>query len=296
MSEMVTIERGRVRARIRAQGAELVSLAHDGAERLWQADPAVWGWHAPNLFPIVGGLAGDRLQHKGQSYRLPSHGFLRHTACVLAAHSATACSWQLTDSAATRAAYPFRFRLEIDYAIEDDALEGRFTLRNPGDEPLIASLGIHPAFQWPLAPGLAREDHRLLFECDEPAPIRRVAGKLIQPETEPTPIRGRVLALHDGLFRNDAMIMDRPASRALVFGAPGGPAIAMDWDFPHLGIWTKPGAAYLCIEPWQGHASPEGFDAEFARKPGTVSLAPGERRQWHYRIRPLEHYPDEREP
>ena len=132
-----------------------------------------------------------------------------------------------------------------------------------------------------------------MFDQDEPAPIRRIAGKLIAPEPEPTPIRGRVLDLHDGLFTNDAIIMDRPASRALTFGAPGGPAIAMDWDFPHLGIWTKPGAPFLCIEPWQGHASPLGFDGEFADKPGTVGLAPGARRQWHYRIRPLDRFPDE---
>lgn len=288
---MVTIEQGRLTARFRAQGAELTSLVHDGAERIWQADPAIWGWHAPNLFPIVGGLAGDRLLHQGKSYTLPSHGFLRHTVCELVRRTPTTCAWQLTDSAETRAAYPFRFVLEIDYALEAEALVGRFTLVNPGDEPLIASLGIHPAFQWPLAPGLKREDHCLLFEQDEPAPIRRVVGKLIAPEPEPTPIQGRVLALHDGLFANDAIIMDHPASRAVTFGAPGGPAIAMDWEgLPHLGIWSKPGAPFLCIEPWQGYASPAGFDGEFARKPGTVSLAPGERRQWRYRIRPLDRF------
>lgn len=292
MSETVTIEGGRLKARIRAQGAELISLAHDGAERMWEGDPAVWGWHAPNLFPIVGGLAGDRLTHKGKHYTLPSHGFLRHTVCTLVASDAASCLWRLGETAETLAVYPFRFVLEIRYAIEDGALAGQFTLANPGDEPLIASLGIHPAFQWPLEPGRPREDYRLVFERDEPAPIRRVADKLLTRAPEPTPVRGQVLALHDGLFENDAIIMDRPASRALTFGAPGGPAIAMDWDdLPHLGIWTKPGAPYLCIEPWQGHASPVGFDGEFKDKPGTVSLDPGTRRHWRYRIRPLDRFP-----
>ncbi|HLZ68011.1 MAG TPA: aldose 1-epimerase family protein [Aliidongia sp.] len=292
MSDAVTIAGGRLAARIRAQGAELTSLTHDGAERMWQADPAVWGWHAPNLFPIVGALPGDRLTHRGRTYTLPSHGFLRHTACELIARDAVSCTWRLTESAETLAVYPFRFVLEIRYAIEGDALTGRIALENPGDEPLIASLGLHPAFQWPLVPGRPREDYRLVFEHDEPAPIRRIAGKLLAPEPEPTPVRGRVLALHDGLFANDAVIMDRPASRALTFGAPGGPAIAMDWDgLPHLGIWTKPGAGYLCIEPWQGHASPAGFEGEFKDKPGTVSLAPGTRREWRYRIRPLDRFP-----
>lgn len=293
MTETVTIARGQLTASFHAKGAQLTSLTHDGAERIWQADPAVWGWHAPNLFPIVGGLAGDRLRHHGKTYTLPQHGFLRHTMCELVRSSAAACTWRLTDSEATRAVYPFRFALEIDYAIDDKALIGQFTLYNPGDEDLIASLGIHPAFNWPLEPGRRREDYRLVFDRDEPNPIRRVVNKMIVPETEPTPIQGRVLALDDGLFVNDAIIMDRPASRALVFGAPGGPAIAMEWhDFPQLGIWTKPGGAeFLCIEPWQGHASPEGFDGEFKDKPGTVSLAPGLSRRWAYRIKPLDRFP-----
>ena len=293
LTDTVTIARGRLTATFRAQGAELTSLTHDGAEQIWQADPAVWGWHAPNLFPIVGGLLGDTLHHQGKSYTLPSHGFLRHSACELVASSAAACTWRLADSAETLAAYPFRFSLTIDYAIEDKSLIGQFTLANPGDQPLIASLGIHPAFNWPLEPGRRREDYILRFEHDEPAPIRRVAHKLIVPETEPTPIRSRELRLDDGLFAADAVILDQPASRSLVYGAPGGPAIAMEWaDFPHLGIWTKPGGAkFLCIEPWHGHASPAGFDGEFATKPGTVTLAPGAERRWRYRIKPLDDFP-----
>ena len=289
MTDAVTIRQGRLTARIEAKGAQLTSLTQDGAERMWQADPTVWAWHAPNLFPIVGGLKGDRLLHKGESYTLPSHGFLRHTVCDLTASSDAACTWRLTDSEATLAVYPFRFELEIAYAIEADALIGQVTLANPGDEPLIASLGIHPAFQWPLEPGRAREDYRLRFERAETTPIRRVSGKLIASDSEPTPIHGRELDLRDALFENDAVILDRPASRAVTYGAPGGPAIAMEWqDFPHLGIWTKPGAPFLCIEPWQGHASPLGFDGEFKDKPGTVSLAPGAKRQWRYTIRPFD--------
>ncbi len=45
---------------------------------------------------------------------------------------------------------------------------------------------------------------------------------------------------------------------------------------PHLGIWTKPGAGFICIEPWQGHADPEGFEGELAGKPGIVLVQPGE--------------------
>jgi galactose mutarotase-like enzyme len=44
---------------------------------------------------------------------------------------------------------------------------------------------------------------------------------------------------------------------------------------PHLGVWTKPGSGFICIEPWQGHADPEGFEGELASKPGIVLIQPG---------------------
>ena len=219
MTDAVTIRQGRLTARIEAKGAQLTSLTQDGAERMWQADPTVWAWHAPNLFPIVGGLKGDRLLHKGESYTLPSHGFLRHTVCDLTASSDAACTWRLTDSEATLAVYPFRFELEIAYAIEADALIGQFTLANPGDEPLIASLGIHPAFQWPLEPGRAREDYRLRFERAETTPIRRVSGKLIASDSEPTPIHGRELDLNYSA---------RPLAQEIQKAAPEVHLVAVD--------------------------------------------------------------------
>ena len=39
---------------------------------------------------------------------------------------------------------------------------------------------------------------------------------------------------------------------------------------PTLGVWTKPKAGYICIEPWQGIADPEGYTGELRDKPGIV--------------------------
>ncbi len=52
--------------------------------------------------------------------------------------------------------------------------------------------------------------------------------------------------------------------------------ISSAYHRPHLGIWTKPGAGFICIEPWQGHADPEGFEGEFIAKPGIVLVQPNE--------------------
>jgi hypothetical protein len=64
--DLVTITNGTLSAAINPLGAELWSLTDAaGAEYMTDADPAFWGGHAPLLFPIVGGLAGDTYRHEG---------------------------------------------------------------------------------------------------------------------------------------------------------------------------------------------------------------------------------------
>ena len=45
---------------------------------------------------------------------------------------------------------------------------------------------------------------------------------------------------------------------------------------PYLGVWMKPGANFICIEPWHGVTDPEGFNGEFKDKPGSLIVPPGE--------------------
>ena len=56
-----------LQVRVSSLGAELVSVKakHDGRELLWQADSAVWGRHAPILFPYCGRLKDGAFVHKG---------------------------------------------------------------------------------------------------------------------------------------------------------------------------------------------------------------------------------------
>jgi galactose mutarotase-like enzyme len=294
-SPLVTLANPALTARISARGAELQSLVPAwGGEMMWHADPAVWGWHAPNLFPVVGALAGDSLVHRGVRYAMPAHGFLRHCMTEAIEQTADAAIFRLTDSPATWHRYPFAFTLTIAFRLDDDRLVQTFTVANPATEPLLVSLGAHPAFRWPLADGLERAAHRLTFTQDEPQPIRRVAGGLLGAEPWPTPVNGRVLALADSLFDISAIVWDRLNSRQATFGVAGDVGIELTFDdFPHFGLWTKPGAGFLCLEPWQGYISPQGFDGELADKPGIVAIAPGTSRQWSLSIRPLRRLPVE---
>jgi len=293
-SQTTTIGNAALTASISAKGAELWSLVPAwGEEVIWQADPAVWGWHAPNLFPIVGTLADDTLIHQGVRYELKNHGFLRESPTDLIARTDTQATFRLTDSAETRRRFPFAFELTISFRVEDDRLVQTFSVTNPAATPLLVSLGAHPAFRWPLSAALDRSAHRLVFAQPEPRGIRRVVDNGLGPDRLPTPVTGRVLALDDSLFDVSAMVWDDLDSRSLTYGVPGGPGIEMTFgDFPHFGVWSKSGGAdFLCLEPWQGHISPLGFRGELADKPGIVEIAPGASRQWSLTIRPLRRLP-----
>ena len=254
-------------------------------ELRWQAEP-VWPRHAPVLFPIVGRLKGDVLRHRGQSYPMTQHGFARDRRFAWLQRNATTCRLALHDDGETRAHYPFAFRLEIAYALADDALDITYTGGNTGRETLPASVGAHPAFAWPLAEGVEKEAHRLEFDAPEPAPIRRLREGLLTPQPQPSPIEGRTLLLHPSLFDADAVILPEPQSRSLRYSAPGAPTIELSWDgYEQLGIWSKQGGDFLCIEPWRGFASPEDFDGDFTDKPGVMLVSPGDRRVLLHRIR-----------
>ena len=282
-----TLRGSAIEATVKADGAELCSLKNaEGIELLWQAGPA-WPRHSPILFPIVGRLKNDQLRHRGKSYPMTQHGFARDHRFEWVEQGPTSCKLMLTDNEATRTRYPFAFRLEVTYTVDNADLNVAFDISNTGDENLPASIGAHPAFNWPLLPGLAKEAYALHFSHDEPAPIRRLEGGLMRAKPEPSPIRGKILPLSERLFDDDAVILDRLASSSVRYAAERGPSIEMFWEgLPELGVWSKPGgAAFVCIEPWHGFASPAEFDGEFSGKPGVMQIAPGEKRSLGYRVR-----------
>jgi galactose mutarotase-like enzyme len=282
-----TLRSDGITAVVTSGGAELCSLKNAaGLELLWQAGPQ-WPRHAPLLFPIVGRLKNDELRHRGKAYPMTQHGFARDHRFEWVAREPNSCKLVLMDSEATRARYPFAFRLEATYTVKGADLDVALEITNTGDEMLPASIGAHPAFNWPLLSGLGKETCTLVFSDEETAPIRRLKDGLMRPQPEPTPIRGKTLALSERLFEDDAVILDRLASTSVRYAADRGPSIEISWEgFRELGVWSKPGGVpFLCIEPWHGFASPSDFDGEFTGKPGLMHVAPGASRSLTYRIR-----------
>jgi len=274
----VTIRSNTLMAEIDPQGAQLSTLRDGTLDLLWDGNPALWTGRAPILFPIVGALVGGSYRLGTETYHLSRHGFARGKAFSIVNTTPSSALFRLSVDDATLQAYPFHFELDVQFAIDDATLSVTTTVRNKGNEPMPASVGYHPGFRWPLPYGQPRASHFIEFEADEPEPVRRIGTDgLLTATPQPTPVAGRRLALADSLFKDDVLIFDRLKSRAVTYGSDAGPGLRVSFpDAPYLGVWTKPGAPFICIEPWHGITDPQGFTGDFKDKPGVFVVAAGE--------------------
>jgi galactose mutarotase-like enzyme len=277
---LTSIRSEHLSAAIDSFGAQLVALRDSaGRDLQWSGDPAVWKGKAPILFPIVGAVADNRYRVEGAYYALPRHGFARNSFFSLVDATASSALFRLGWDEQTLSVYPFRFELDMHFSLEGPTFALQASVKNLEAETFLpASFGFHPALRWPLPYGEPRAEHVILFEAEELAPIRRLDTQgLILPETFATPVEHKTLRLRDNLFQADAIIFDRITSRSLRYGAAAGPQIEIQFpDTPYLGIWSKPGADFVCIEPWHGIADPEHFSGDFRTKPGIFLVPPGQ--------------------
>ncbi|KAB0682547.1 aldose 1-epimerase family protein [Aureimonas leprariae] len=291
MSETHRIAAEGITVEIAAEGAELQSVRDAaGAELLWQAGEE-WPRRAPVLFPIVGRLANDTLHAKGRGYRLTQHGFARDSRFEWTERADRRAVLRLEGGEAAGAAFPYPFRFEQIYAVAGSTLTVTSRVTNPGDEVLPCGVGAHPGFAWPLAEGVPKDSHVLVFDRPETGPVLSVEGGLLAAPKPSTPFEGDRLPLREELFAKDALVLPDVQSRSVRFAAlrrDGGEvkAITLAWDgYKDLGIWSKPsGAPFLCIEPWFSMASQVGWDGDFAEKPGILHVPPGESREFVWRV------------
>jgi galactose mutarotase-like enzyme len=277
-SPWVPLNSADIHVEVNPLGAQLSVLRdRSGRDLLWDGDPQVWAGRAPILFPIIGAVVGGNYKLGTKTYSLSRHGFARGKIFEVVTAAASSATFRLKADESTLQVYPFQFELDVHFAVNGTTLSVKTSVLNTGSGSMPASIGYHPAFRWPLPFGRPRAGHFIEFASDEPAPIRRLDAKgLLTSERHPTPVSNGRLMLEDSLFQDDVVIFDKFRSRSVTYGAADGPRIQVSYpDATYLGIWTKPGANFVCIEPWRGIADVEGFSGDFTAKEGVFNVAPG---------------------
>jgi galactose mutarotase-like enzyme len=270
---------------VSALGAEMQTLTtSDGQSLLWNGDAAFWGGRSPILFPIVGKAPDDSLEIDGKAYPMSQHGFARRAEFALAASSPTMCRYELGASEATRAAYPFEFLLAVEHSLEGRTLTVAAEVTNRDQRPMPFGIGFHSAFVWPL-PGAEGQDHVITLDNKGEPDLIRLSGGLLSFARHPSPFKdGRLVLAHD-MFDADAMVFPEGAGEGLRYSAKGGPTMHFTFDnLPNLALWQKPGAPFICIEPWHGMAAENAGSKELARRPYSQTLAPGDTARFAFSV------------
>jgi len=285
MSNLTRIRNAHLSVDISSLGAELQAIATaDGRQWLWNGDPAWWSGRAPILFPIVGKAPDDRVTIGDRTYPMAQHGFARRSEFTLDVAGDSMCRYELKASEATRAVYPFDFALSLTYALSGAALTVTAAVENRDTKILPFGLGFHPAFLWPL-PGAEGRPHTVTLDNGADPAMVRVKGGLIDPERLPSPFSNGRLVLDPAGFEADAMIFPEGAGTGLTYAAEGGPSLHFTFEnLPNLALWQKPGAPYICIEPWHGMAALRGGSDAIEERPSTSLLSPGETARFTYTV------------
>ncbi|WP_296768069.1 aldose 1-epimerase family protein [Selenomonas sp.] len=287
------MENDKLCVQVRSYGAELRSIKEraDETEYLWDGNPEWWKYSSPVLFPIVGKLQDGKYRVAGQEYELPGHGLGRISEYELVKRERDFIEFALKWTDETLKQYPWKFQLNVAYALRDNEVEVRWQVQNLDDREMVYSIGAHTAFRCPLIPGEDFGDYVLTFNKPEDAlnmPLN-TKGQFLQMEKGQYALHGQELPLDYALFKDDALAYAGLKSDEVTLRSRKGDkkVTMVAKDFPYWGFWTpaQGGAPFICLEPWQGHADYAGYAGEFKDREGSLTLAAGESRTFVYRIR-----------
>jgi galactose mutarotase-like enzyme len=287
---MYNIDNGHLKLEVNNKGAELSSIySHEtGLEYLWGGvEP--WPKKSPVLFPIVGTLKKNAFYYNDKEYILPRHGFARDMEFTLTAQSANSLTFTLESNEETLAKFPFVFRFDIVYALEQNTVSVQYRITNTGESDMYFSVGGHPAFKIPLEPGIDYEDYHLEFSKEENALRWLISPEgLINPKAVPVITNSNILPLTRDLFLSDAVVMKYlnsdlvklktdKSDHGIEFHFPG---------FPFLGLWAAKNADFVCIEPWCGIADSTTSNQQLINKEGINLLTAGHQfeRGWSVKV------------
>ena len=277
-----TIENQYLKVTVITFGAQLKSVLRksDNVEHMWQADPAVWGYHAPILFPNAGRVLGNQFEAKGKLYTTAQHGFARLMEHKLVYQNETEVALELTSSPETLEKWPYEFRLVSTFTLEGDTLHHTLTVENRDGEKMPFGIGYHPAFAVPFDEKHdASTDYELRFDKVESPICLRTPGGLVSGEGYYLGRNITAIGLDDHLFDNDSHCMTGlQSTRFGLYEKDTGRAVVCHIErFPYTLIWSKPGKPhFVCIEPWNSLPSPASGSQKWEDKPAAAILDPGE--------------------
>jgi galactose mutarotase-like enzyme len=254
------------------KGATVMSLCKDKTEFLYSdpenlASPERPRCGIPFLFPVFGRLQDGKYTWDGTEYAMEIHGFGHTSSWKVAAQTDTILRLVLKANEDTLMQYPFRFRVTLEFAVEQGALTIRQTYENLDEKPMPYNYGFHPYF-------LTEKPENLRVETQADTFFDfAVGGRAFG--------RGSVtLSVPEGAPETGAAFMG-VRGPTIVHNEAKGKRLTMEFDdsFPTHVLWTQAGKKFVCVEPVNGSAN--GLNTGVY-----LTLQPGEKKTAFVRLRP----------
>ena len=267
-----TIKNERLQITVSDCGGELVSVLHDGKERLWQNETGVWSGRAPLLFPIAGHVG---VKIDGISYPMKAHGFCKRTLFTLKESGEKFLSLSLVITDEMRKMYPYDFAFTITYRIDGATLTVENTVENLGDTTLYFANGAHESYA--LESG-DMGNYEVRFEkTEEPVHYVHDIEGYLTGETVRFPDCDRFVLPDEMLQNDDTIIFGNIRSRKVWLCEKDGKELAeisFDQEYSNLLLWRAENSPrFICVEPWTILPDVVGApEVEFSQKAGVLSV------------------------
>ena len=277
-----TIENEYLKLTVTTWGAQVKSVVRkcDNVEHIWQADKAVWGYHAPILFPHCGKVVDGKIIAKGKEFKAGQHGFARLMEHDFVEQSADTIVLELCSNEETLKQFPYEFRLVSTFTLEADTVHHTLTVENLDEAELPFGIGYHPAFTVPFDDKHEATDYELRFsEMESPICINNLPHGLMHGNLYYLGSNIQSIPVDERLFANDShcMVGLKSQTLGLYEKGTGRGVVCNISEFPYTLIWSKPGMPrFVCIEPWHSLPSPENGTSDWNEKPAAAILAPNE--------------------
>ena len=262
-------------------GAELNSLKskETGIEYIWNGNTDIWYGQSPILFPIIGRLLDDKYTLNGKEYSMDKHGIVRKKPFTLVEKTEDSLTFVQTDDDESITKYPYKFELKVKFQLTEKGLKVTHTVKNNNDSVMYYSFGAHPAFNCQIGDYLE-------FNKDTSLETERIDHEsILIDEKFPVEMDGNKVVLTKDLFVDDALILSSFDSDSISIKSNSHDRIIkFDFDSPFLGIWAKPNAPYVCLEPWWGVNDSYNKVSDFSEKRGIMALEPNSSKEFTWEV------------
>ena len=175
--------------------------------------------------------------------------------------------------------YPYEFEIQVKFQLTDTGLSVTHTIFNNTSEKMYFSFGAHPAFNCKIGDYLE-------FENNEELLTERIDHESILIEEKfPVDIQDKSIYLTKDLFCDDALILSGYTSKSISLKSNShNRVVKFNFDSPFLGIWAKPNAPYVCIEPWWGVNDNYDKKQDISEKRGIMVLEANQSQSFNWNI------------